>query len=130
PPPADAPSAALASLAPAPSPAAPAAPPSRGQAGVVPPVVVRQDLPKWHGVEGGNRRLEIGPLKGTLEVSIDETGRVEAARLATPIHPFYDSRLIAAARGWQYRPATRDGVPVKYLKRIAIELVDRQAPAP
>jgi hypothetical protein len=32
----------------------------------------------------------------------------------------YDQMVIAAAKKWQYHPATADGMPVKFLKRLSI----------
>lgn len=100
-------------------------------AGVTPPVAVRQDLPKWR-MTGSEEQFLLGRRpKGRLEVLIDAAGRVEAAHLLAPLHPHYDSRLLAAAREWLYRPATRLGTPVRFRKVIDIQLVDpRQQPSP
>jgi hypothetical protein len=38
----------------------------------------------------------------------------------TSIDPSYDSMLVSAAKKFQYQPATIDGMPVKYLKRLTI----------
>lgn len=92
-------------------------------AGVVPPVIVRQDLPRWQSAAAG-RTLAAQPSKGVISVTIDAKGQVESAQLITGIHPLYDSRLLAAARNWKYRPATKDGVAVRYRKTIAVTLVD------
>jgi TonB family protein len=59
---------------------------------------------------------------GTLEVVIDETGRVLSAVLPQSIHPQYDGNLLSAARGWRFKPAMRNGLPVPYLKVIEIRL--------
>lgn len=84
-------------------------------ANVVAPVVVRQDLPRFRG-------LVFDDKNGTLDVVIDETGAVESAVMVTPVDPRYNGLVVAAAKSWQYRPATVDGVPVKYRKRIQITL--------
>jgi hypothetical protein len=34
----------------------------------------------------------------------------------------YDGMVIAAAKKWQYQPATLDGKPVKYIKRLTISV--------
>jgi hypothetical protein len=39
-----------------------------------------------------------------------------------PVHPQYDSVLVAAAKRWQYQPAHVAGNNVRYLKRIQISL--------
>jgi TonB family protein len=40
--------------------------------------------------------------------------------------PVYDQAVLAAARTWRYEPATVDGVPVKFRKRVQITI----SPAP
>jgi TonB family protein len=58
-----------------------------------------------------------------LQVEIDSTGAVTAARLIRPLHPIYDQLLVEAARDWRYRPALRNGQPTPYVKTLRIELV-------
>ena len=82
---------------------------------VVQPVVLRQDVPPFpRGVAVAN--------SGVLEIVISETGAVEAATIREPLDPLYSRLLLAAARNWAYRPARLDGVPVKFVKRIQINL--------
>jgi protein TonB len=59
-------------------------------------------------------------FRGVLEVVIDETGNVSSAALVKSVHPTYDRDLVDRARTWKFRPATKDGAPVKY--RMAIEI--------
>ncbi|MCA1563026.1 MAG: energy transducer TonB [Acidobacteria bacterium] len=102
---------------------APAPPPPRPpDAPVVPPVAVRQNLPPWPASSGGLRREAQGlaPLNGVLEIVITKTGTVGSAKLIKRIEPFYDTLLLTAARQWRYQPATRNGVPVEYVKTLAI----------
>jgi hypothetical protein len=75
---------------------------------------VQQALPPF------DRQVSTVPPSGTLEVIIDERGRVEAAFIRQPIHPRYDPLVLEAASGWQYRPATLYGKPVKYRKLVGI----------
>jgi TonB family protein len=84
-------------------------------ADVVPPVIVRQSFPSFPG------RL-VTAEAGTLEVVVDATGAVESVVMTDPAHPQYDRLAVAAARRWEYEPARLDGVPVKYLKRVQINL--------
>ena len=59
-------------------------------------------------------------LEGSLEILIDESGAVEAAQMKMPFSPLYDPLADAAAVEWRYKPATIDGVPVKYRKVVQI----------
>jgi hypothetical protein len=47
---------------------------------------------------------------------------VQTAKVIASIHPVYDAMVMAAAKTWRYDPATADGVPVKYRKRIKITI--------
>jgi TonB family protein len=58
--------------------------------------------------------------QGRVEVVIDMDGRVTLVTIRQPMHPFYDQLVLSAAREWRYRPATFNGVPVKYRKTIGI----------
>jgi TonB family protein len=53
-------------------------------------------------------------------VVIDATGTVESATMRVPLMAAYDRQAIAAAKTWQYKPATLNGVPVKYRKLVQI----------
>lgn len=83
---------------------------------VVPPIVVSQRIPSFPG-----------PIRvahtGVIEVLIDDTGSVESATMFAPISPQYDRLALSAARAWQYEPARLDGVPVKFMKRIQVNIV-------
>jgi TonB family protein len=122
---------AIAAAAPPPEPEkveppAPAAPPppsapdpqkiySAQDAGVVAPVAVRQHVPSVPT----NITAQVRP-QGRVEVVIDMDGRVTLVTIRQPMHPFYDQLVLSAAREWRYRPATFNGVPVKYRKTIGI----------
>lgn len=82
---------------------------------VVPPVVVRQDLPAYPG-------QVVIPRQGMIEVLIDETGAVEQAMMRIGISNAYDAAALAAARTWRYRPATVNGLPVKYRKAVQVTI--------
>lgn len=110
--------------APEPAPAPPPAPPPVvvnrvyyvGDAGVIPPAIIRQELPRWplnQPTPGG---------KGILEVVIDESGEVESAAMRQSVTKVYDTVLVAAAKMWRYRPATKDGQPVKFRKLVQVLL--------
>lgn len=102
----------------APAPAAEETPPPPTEA-----VPLRQDMPPW------NPATMIGRFpagfNGILEVDIDESGSVTAARIVEPSYPAYDVLLLEAARSWQYEPARRNGQPVKSSRRIGVVLAPR-----
>jgi tetratricopeptide (TPR) repeat protein len=109
--------------APAPAPAPPPPQPAPNKvyggedAGVTPPVVIRQDIP----AVPSNITSQVKD-RGRVELVIDEQGRVVSMNLRVPMHPFYDQLVIGAAKDWRYKPATLNGVPVKFRKLIAITL--------
>jgi tetratricopeptide (TPR) repeat protein len=88
-------------------------------ANVVPPVVVRQDLPPFPGTVSTS-------MQGALDVVIDETGAVVSATMKIRVGGMYDAHALAAARTWRYRPATLNGTPVKYRKTIQIAIKPTQ----
>jgi len=86
---------------------------------VTPPVVVAQQIPSWTFTTGyAPNRV----FSGTLEVLIDENGRVETATLAEPVWPPYDLVLLSAAKRWHYQPAVREGKPVKFKRTFVINI--------
>ena len=107
-------------VAPAPAPPPlPVAVPNKiyalGEPGLVPPVIVRQDVPAFpHGALSGGQ--------GVLDVTINEEGTVDSAVMRIPINPRYDSLLINAARAWRFKPAMVSGTPVKFRKLITISI--------
>ena len=80
---------------------------------VVAPEVLNQVLPMFPG------QIMI-PRTGRIEVVIDEWGAVESAVIAESVTPVYDGLALKAARNWRYRPATVNGVPVKFRKLVQI----------
>jgi hypothetical protein len=86
---------------------------------VIPPQAVRQQIPAFPG------RVTLQKT-GVLELVIDDNGNVESAMMRVPVNPQYDRMTTTAARTWQYQPATVDGAPVKFVKRINVTLVPNQ----
>lgn len=110
----------LAALPPPPPP--PPAEPADGvyavtDAGVMPPVVLRQDLRRWMGPLPPP---PTGTPLGQVELLIDETGAVRSATVVGSISGFYDAILVNAARDWKFRPATRAGQPVKFRRVVSV----------
>lgn len=113
-----------ATAAPAPAPPAPApktaapAPPriyTVTDANVAPPAIIRQTLPPFH-------RKPTTAINGVVEVVIDEKGEVETAIIRSAMDPVYDNQALAASRNWRYKPATREGVPVKFRKLVQVRI--------
>jgi hypothetical protein len=90
------------------------------EAGVVPPVALRQEVPRVPTSINAQARE-----RGLLELIIDEQGRVSALTMRVSIHPMYDPLLMSAARDWRYKPATVAGVPVKFRKTIQVTVERR-----
>jgi hypothetical protein len=116
--------------APPPPPVAPAAPPPApveppapkvakiytvGDSDVIPPVVLKQELPAYPG-------QVVLPRQGLIEVVIDENGAVENAFMRMSVINTYDGLAIAAAKNWRYRPAMLNGTPVKYRKAVQVTI--------
>jgi hypothetical protein len=83
---------------------------------VVPPLAIKQQIPAFPG------RVTAAKA-GVLEIVIDDTGAVESAMMRVSLNAQYDRITTTAARSWQYQPATMNGTPVKFLKRIQVSLV-------
>jgi TonB family protein len=107
------------STPPAPAPASPSPAPDVPAGGLlVPPVIVRQQMPLWLGM---TQFLPRGG-RGKVRIIVNEQGSVEEARIVETIHTVYDALLVSAARTWKYEPATLDGKPVRYVKLIEVVL--------
>jgi protein TonB len=114
PPPPPLPAPVVAAAAPPPPPAAPRIY-TGGETGIVPPVVVNQALPPFPG-------QVIIPRNGKLEVIIDESGAVESAVMTGSVNQNYDAMVLTATKAWRYRPATLNGLPVKFRKTVQITI--------
>jgi TonB family protein len=82
---------------------------------VIAPVTLNQDIPPLH-------RPITAERQGVVVVVINEAGRVDSAVIAQSFDSYYDLLLLQAAKRWRYRPATRDGVAVKYRKGVQLTL--------
>jgi protein TonB len=97
-------------------------PASSAPTAVVPPVAIYQPIPPWVTSVAADQRQE---YKGTLELLVDRTGHVTSVKLRKSINPRYDAELMKAARTWRFRPATKDGEPVPFVKVVDIQLIPR-----
>lgn len=89
-----------------------------GDAGVVAPVALNQNIPAFTLT----RELK-APPEGALELLIDESGTVTSAAMSVSIHPRYDEQLVKMARSWKYVPAQKDGKPVPVRKVVRVRIV-------
>jgi TonB family protein len=86
---------------------------------VTPPVDSVRKMPVWNPPIAAMRKMY---FRGVLEVIVDETGSVKEATLRQSVSPYYDPALLDAAKLWKFKPALKDGRPVKYRKLIQIIL--------
>src|SRR4029450_12906135 len=84
---------------------------------ITPPVAISQVMPPWHP-----SRQESQTYEGTLILVIDEKGDVASVSSQGNLVPFSALLLNGAENNWKFRPATGDGVPVKFRKIVAIRL--------
>jgi TonB family protein len=111
---------------PAPAPSAPAKQPVTGpvtfsanDTDVQPPVAISQPLPRW---VPENPIEEKRTFRGALDLLVAEDGHVISVTLTKSVHPRYDATLLKAAQDWKFRPAVKDGQPVKYHYAMAVQL--------
>jgi tetratricopeptide (TPR) repeat protein len=109
--------------APAPPPAPVAPPPPVVYSGddptVTVPVAITQEMPVWRAT-GPLRNGAV--LSGLMRLVVSESGTVENVTLLRAVHPMYDGPLVKAAHTWTFKPAMKDGQPVKYAKVIQVQL--------
>ena len=59
---------------------------------------------------------------GTLEMLINQAGQVEAVKLHTPLNRYHERMIVSAAKAWRYRPALKQGKPVRFRLISSINL--------
>lgn len=89
---------------------------------VTPPAIIAQELPDVPASLRATVSSARRPMM--IAVTVDEGGRVRESRVVIPMNPVYDRLVMAAAKNWRYRPATKDGAPVPYERVIAITVTD------
>ena len=105
-------------------PAAPTAPPltptyGAGDTAVTKPVPISRATPEWRPPNSVEAQRS---YRGTLELLIGENGKVLSAVITKPTHRDYDPLLLKAAQAWMFKPALRNGVPVRYRYALDISL--------
>jgi Gram-negative bacterial TonB protein C-terminal len=86
--------------------------------GISPPVTIDQRMPSIPTqLQMVARSLK---TNGMIDIVIDETGRVVEATMRQSLNSTFDTLVVRTARSWKYRPAMKDGTPVKYLKTMIV----------
>jgi hypothetical protein len=86
--------------------------------GITPPVALEQRMPVL--TQEMKAIAKAWQMRGVLSVVIDETGRVAEAAIRPPFSPSFDAMILGTVRQWKYLPAKKDGVPVRYVKMVAL----------
>jgi len=84
--------------------------------GVTPPAPLSRQLPAT---------LPFGITSSTvgrLEMLISRDGEVEIVKLHTPLNRYHERMIVSAAKAWRYRPALKDGKPVRFRLVTSINL--------
>ena len=84
---------------------------------ITPPIAIRQRVPP---LPVGLRTL--AKPRGTFDVLIEADGRVSQVVVRDSVQSAYDTMVVDAARQWLYKPAMKDGAPVRYMKSIALDI--------
>lgn len=84
--------------------------------GILPPVAIRPQLPK-------DPPPGVRPESLTrIQLVIRPDGRVESVKMLGQPRDILDSMLLSAAKAWQFQPALKGGLPVKYKTTVAISI--------
>ena len=107
--------------APPPAPVKPAEPVVYGaqHSDVKKPVAMSKPMPEWRPASQTEQKMI---FEGALEFVVGEDGRVVSVRLIESVHPSYDAALLKQAMNWSFKPATKNGVPVRYRYAVSIRL--------
>jgi hypothetical protein len=89
---------------------------TEADAGVTPPEALSRQLPLAPPIGVAKGQI------GTLEMVISRAGQVEAIKLHTPLNRYHERMIVSAAKAWRYRPALKDGRPVRYRLLSSINL--------
>jgi len=86
---------------------------------IVRPVALTRTMPTWTPANAFEAKQT---FRGTMELLLDEKGKVSSVTMTKSVRPSYDAELVKAAASWTFKPAMRRGVPVKYIYRIEIQV--------
>ncbi len=85
-----------------------------GDPGLVEAVLIKPYMPDHPDPTTPPERL------GTLELVVDTAGNVEMVHLFSRFNRYRERWWVYIAKNWKFRPAFKDGKPVKSVKRIII----------
>jgi periplasmic protein TonB len=91
---------------------------SAADEGVAPPVALEQRMPAM--TTEMQQVAKAVKTRGMMDIVIDESGRVVDVTMRQSLNPTIDALIIRSARTWKYRPAAKDGTPVRYLKTLLL----------
>jgi hypothetical protein len=83
---------------------------------VTPPRPLGRQLPAQ------SRRAAPSDAIGRLEILVGRSGAVERVTLHTPTNAYQERMIVSAAKAWRYRPALRNGRPVRFSLLVSITL--------
>jgi hypothetical protein len=86
--------------------------------GVTPPGVISQRMPAM--TTDLVKITKAINSSAILDVVIDEKGDVVDVVLKKSLNATFDTLMMNAARRWKYRPAMKDGTPVRYTKTVVL----------
>jgi TonB family protein len=86
--------------------------------GVSPPVALQQRIPAM--TQEMQTVTKAVRATGVLDVVIDESGSVVEATIRQSFNSSFDALIVQKARRWKYRPAMKDGVPVRFVKTLVL----------
>lgn len=82
--------------------------------GIDPPIAVRPQLPTE--LPPGVRLEDLA----SIELVVLTDGTVESVQLVSAAHSVHDVMWLSAVKAWQFRPAMKEGRPVRYRKTVWI----------
>jgi TonB family protein len=94
-----------------------------GDAGITPPTAIYQPQPAVPPVLLDLVRRLHRPA--TIDVVINERGTVDDVVVKQSVTAAYDVLLVATAKTWKYKPALKDGVPVRFVRSVVVNVNDR-----
>jgi hypothetical protein len=89
---------------------------SAADEGVTPPVLISPKLKTPLQQNEGAENLS------TIDLVISDAGNVESVRLASPVRDYREAMMLSAVKAWRFKPASVDGLPVRYQLRIQISV--------